>query len=263
MLGKLLKHEIKATSREYLLLYGAFLIITIFNKIFLEVNTGRRNTMISIFQNIFMAAYVLMCMTIFIVTIILIIRRFYKNLLGDEGYLMFTLPVKTYELILSKLVISLLWFVLSFVVFIFYIVILLSGHDFFREIFYFFDEYTQIFEESFGTIVLFIVMALVSGIFSILMYYLSMAGGQLIGKYRIVGAIGIYFALSFIIQILSTCIMLGIDVPNNFFISTPSYQFFLQFFNKILVTYTVMELILSAIFFVLTNYILSKRLNLE
>ena len=108
MLGKLLKHEIKATSREYLLLYGAFLIITIFNKIFLEVNTGRRNTMISIFQNIFMAAYVLMCMTIFIVTIILIIRRFYKNLLGDEGYLMFTLPVKTYELILSKLVISLL-----------------------------------------------------------------------------------------------------------------------------------------------------------
>ena len=56
MLGKLLKHEIKATSREYLLLYGAFLIITIFNKIFLEVNTGRRNTMISIFQNIFMAA---------------------------------------------------------------------------------------------------------------------------------------------------------------------------------------------------------------
>ena len=257
MLGKLLKHEIKATSREYLLLYGAFLIITIFNKIFLEVNTGRRNTMISIFQNIFMAAYVLMCMTIFIVTIILIIRRFYKNLLGDEGYLMFTLPVKTYELILSKLVISLLWFVLSFVVFIFSIVILLSGHDFFREIFYFFDE------ESFGTIVLFIVMALVSGIFSILMYYLSMAGGQLIGKYRIVGAIGIYFALSFIIQILSTCIMLGIDVPNNFFISTPSYQFFLQFFNKILVTYTVMELILSAIFFVLTNYILSKRLNLE
>ena len=123
MLGKLLKHEIKATSREYLLLYGAFLIITIFNKIFLEVNTGRRNTMISIFQNIFMAAYVLMCMTIFIVTIILIIRRFYKNLLGDEGYLMFTLPVKTYELILSKLIISLLWFVLSFVVFIFSIVI--------------------------------------------------------------------------------------------------------------------------------------------
>ena len=120
MLGKLLKHEIKATSREYLLLYGAFLIITIFNKIFLEVNTGRRNTMISIFQNIFMAAYVLMCMTIFIVTIILIIRRFYKNLLGDEGYLMFTLPVKTYELILSKLVISLLWFVLSFVIYILY-----------------------------------------------------------------------------------------------------------------------------------------------
>lgn len=264
MLGKLLKHEIKATSKEYLLLYGAFLVITLFNKVFLEVNTGR-NTIISIFQGIFMMIYLLMCMSIFLVTIILIIRRFYKNFLGDEGYLTFTLPVKTYELILSKLIIAVLWNILSFIVFGLSLIILLSGHGIFEELLDFFNIYGSYFKDTFSSIVLFGIFSIVSTVFSILTYYLSMAGGQLIGKYRIIGAIGIYFALNFITQVLSTCILFYTEPSSNLygFYGLEPFRFFLQYLNQICGVYIIFELVFSGIFFFLTNYLFSKKLNLE
>ncbi len=40
-----------------------------------------------------------------VTTIVLMILRFYRNLMTDEGYLMFTLPVSTTELICSQLIV--------------------------------------------------------------------------------------------------------------------------------------------------------------
>ena len=45
----------------------------------------------------------------FVATLIVVIQRFYKSLLGDEGYLMFTIPVKAWQNILNKLLVSMLW----------------------------------------------------------------------------------------------------------------------------------------------------------
>ena len=41
------------------------------------------------------------------------VQRFYKNLLGREGYLMHTLPVTETQLILSKLLTSMVWVLCS------------------------------------------------------------------------------------------------------------------------------------------------------
>ena len=43
-------------------------------------------------------------------SLVIMVSRFYRNLLKDEGYLMFTLPVSVHELIWSKLIVSLAWF---------------------------------------------------------------------------------------------------------------------------------------------------------
>ena len=52
-----------------------------------------------------------------VVTIVTIAQRFGKNLFGNEGYLMFTLPVKTYKLVLSKILCAVFWCVCSVVVY--------------------------------------------------------------------------------------------------------------------------------------------------
>lgn len=45
----------------------------------------------------------------FVVSFVLMIQRFYQNLLRDEGYLMMTLPVTVHEHVFSKLFVSILW----------------------------------------------------------------------------------------------------------------------------------------------------------
>ncbi len=49
-------------------------------------------------------------------TLTMMIQRFNKNLLSDEGYLMHTLPVKPWKHIASKLLASMLWMIGSVVV---------------------------------------------------------------------------------------------------------------------------------------------------
>ena len=44
------------------------------------------------------------------------LQRFYKNLLGDEGYIMFTLPASVHQHVWSKLIVSAVWFIATGVV---------------------------------------------------------------------------------------------------------------------------------------------------
>lgn len=47
------------------------------------------------------------CFTMVILSAVFVLTRFYKGLLGDEGYLMHTLPVHSWQLVLSKLICAL------------------------------------------------------------------------------------------------------------------------------------------------------------
>ena len=51
-----------------------------------------------------------------VLTAMIAIQRFNKSLIGDEGYLMFTLPVTHTQLLNSKLIASLLWVVVGTIV---------------------------------------------------------------------------------------------------------------------------------------------------
>ena len=48
----------------------------------------------------------------FILTMVLIYVRFYKNLYTDEGYLTFTLPVSRKQILLSKTLNAFIWYIL-------------------------------------------------------------------------------------------------------------------------------------------------------
>jgi hypothetical protein len=102
MFGKLLKHEFSAIAKDllpvYLLMIAAALITNIL--VLAHFNTPSIIAAV-IFGAITVAA--------FVITLITLIRRFRKNLLKDEGYLMFTLPVTTKQLLLSKAVAAITW----------------------------------------------------------------------------------------------------------------------------------------------------------
>ncbi len=109
MLGKLLKHEIKHSARYITAIYiavaalvGVVGLALITDKVWLGA-TGC------------FALYIAGGVVV-IVTLVSVIKNFYDSLYGQQGYLTFTLPVKCSTLLISKVIVSFFWIIISFLV---------------------------------------------------------------------------------------------------------------------------------------------------
>lgn len=106
MLKNLLKYEFRATARTYGGIYLALLAAA--GLIGFSLRGDRVAAQSHVFE-IGVTIYSLLVMALVIVTIVTVIQRFTKNLLGREGYLMHTLPVTEAQLVGSKLISSAVW----------------------------------------------------------------------------------------------------------------------------------------------------------
>ena len=199
--------------------------------------------------------------------------RFYKNFFTDEGYLMFTLPVKTSELLLSKLLVAVLWRFIS-ILFIWLSIVGIASvavsHLSDTGIVQFFREFTDLFQELFSldylTIplpVLFIWIALFGiceQIFSILFIYTCICLGQLWGRHKIGGAIISYFVLRFIFRLFRQLFTLPLSeifsIPQMEYISFGSWLVFLPVSLLVMIA-------LCISLYCTCDYIMTKKLNLD
>ncbi len=113
MLGKLMKHEFRATARIMLTVMGALAALAVLANLSLRTLTKDVNDDITVLKMILILIVVFFGIGVVVtavMAIVLMVSRFYRNLLKDEGYLMFTLPVSTHELVWSKIIVSTVWF---------------------------------------------------------------------------------------------------------------------------------------------------------
>lgn len=114
MLKQLLKYEFKATKRLYFGLYLALALLSVVLGVsFRQEHALAHSTSFQNLQVILMIVYVSVILAIAVLCFVNTIQRFYRNLLGREGYLMHTLPVTETQLILSKLLTSMVWVLCS------------------------------------------------------------------------------------------------------------------------------------------------------
>lgn len=116
MLGKLIKHEFRATGRLMAPLFGALLLLAVFSRVTNQIlqqvpNPTRVLYIVSVLLAI---VYVLAGLGVMVFSTVLMIKRFHQNFLSDEGYLMFTLPVSVHSLLWSKLITAALFFLFTF-----------------------------------------------------------------------------------------------------------------------------------------------------
>ena len=256
MLGKLIKYEYKATARTFIPIYIALLLVAIINRMF-----GIRN--IDIAWGISLIALVGLFIALGVLTIIVIVQRFNKNLLGDEGYLMFTLPVKSEQLIASKLIISIVWTIISGIVAFITFLILLGEASLFNEIFknwnMIWTEFTIVVQEQthVSNPILFIVMIvailLLSYISFIFKIYLSLAAAQFpaFNKNRGVAGFVAFFVINVILSMCSG--IMELIIPD---------QLFNNFSSSVIVA-IITALIICIVLFIGIKWILDKHLNLE
>lgn len=105
---KLLKYEFRALWRIFLPCWAGILLLGVLNGFSLRQMAYSAHG--ATFGAFALFAYMIAIIAILVVALVFMVGRFYKGLLKDNGYLMFTLPVSTDALIWSKAVSAVLLF---------------------------------------------------------------------------------------------------------------------------------------------------------
>lgn len=264
MLGKLIKHEFVATGRNFSVLFIVLLLTTVASKLFIELDID--NPVLTIFKGLFIAAYVLSIMAVLILSFVFIVIRFYKNTLGDEGYLTFTLPVNMHQHIISKLITYSIWTIVSVLAVIGSVLVMFIGSGVYDDIFSAWNAFMDAYGSESVIWILaaeFLVLTIV-GIFSgILMYFACISIGQLVNRHKILASIGAYFGITFILQFVSFFVMFALGLSDTSVEIGDSFNYVTSFYQKYLIVSILLQLGLGIIYYVITHYLLSKKLNLE
>ena len=116
MLGKLLKYEFRATGRSMLPVLGVLTLLVLLANISVRLLDRQAGAFLTILLIMVIFLTVIAVIVSELLPIIVMIQRFHKNLLAGEGYLMHTLPVSVHSLVWSKLIVSLVWMLLTNVI---------------------------------------------------------------------------------------------------------------------------------------------------
>ena len=122
MLGKLIKYEFRATGRSMLPALAVLTVLVVLANISVRLLDSHLSSFLTILLILVLIATFVAVVAAELMPIIIMIVRFHKNLLANEGYLMHTLPASVHSLVWSKLIVSLVWLLLTNLV-----IILLGG----------------------------------------------------------------------------------------------------------------------------------------
>ena len=288
MLGKLIKHEFRATGRLMAPLFGALLLLAVFSRVANQIlqqvpNPTRVLYIVSVLLAI---VYVLAGLGVMVFSTVLMIKRFHQNFLTDEGYLMFTLPVSVHSLLWSKLITAALFFLFTFAAELLALAIVIwqggvsagvynnfiSG---LRELgSYYTGNGIAIALETFA-------MLFVSLLVTCLLFYAPMSIGYSFANHKGLLSVVFYFVIQAVLQIFGVFTLAGIAddgsllnrmlqnvfsggrmvVVNGVVSETPHAV--AQFFHGTMLLSLLAELVLGAILYFLTYFMLRKRRNLQ
>jgi len=243
MFWNLVRYEFKNVNKWYLALYGAVLalsaLIGIQAKTYNNLPIKESQPILLIFLALVFGGLMI---TLGISTLILIIRRFKGSVYDRQGYLTLTLPVSEHQIILAKLLGAFIWSLISSAVLVLSIYIILVIIEPNSVNFLAFKDLFQQYLDSIGLYLISFILSTISGILCI---YLAISIGQLFNEYRTALAVLAYIVIH---------VVLGFS------------DLFLNFgthYNMMLTYEIFKDLILIAVFYLGTYYILKNKVNLQ
>ena len=264
MLTKLLKHEFRATARIMGPLYLVLLAVALgFNFSARLMDSG--NFVLNMLAALVVMAYVVAITAVFIVAFILMLQRFYKNLLGDEGYIMFTLPASVHQHVWSKLIVSAVWFIATGVVVFLSVFVAAFNVSFLTDLASVFPKLFQQMTAYYavnGTVFALELLALMLAAcmsFS-LQFYAALAAGHSFANHKMALSVAFFFAFQFVVQM---AVLLD-EGPLHQFLLTLDFQLTgVAAVHFTMVALLLLTVLYGAIFYIVTTITLKKRLNLE
>lgn len=272
MLGRLIKNEFKATARNFVPVYLVMLVVTLLLKLFLEITdflSIPEGPIVAAINIFLMIAFVLAIIAVIFGTIVFIIKRYYDNMLKDEGYLSFTLPVTTGQHIVSKALTSYVWIIASMAVIALSVVMLMLGEpSFFKAISEGIDTGIKFLSDNgYWGYAIAVFAAIIIGIYvMIIEAYTCMSVGQLMNKHRVAGAVITYMVIYSIKQVFSMT-FLTIRFMGSVNSGTAEMEMTSSQGASISTSVLIYELVLlvveAIVFTFITHMMMKRKLNLE
>ncbi|MBR6531912.1 MAG: hypothetical protein IKT61_05365 [Clostridia bacterium] len=277
MLAKLLKHEFIATGRIMGVLYAVVGILMAYILGSYYIGKGGEEAATS-GQVLGMMVLLIISSCSFFLTVIVMVSNFQKSLYGEQGYLSFTLPVKSTSLLASKVIASTVWFIAAFVCLmgtmaIMYYVI---KEDYIGQ-----ESYAMIESmlplilggKSLATVILTTVISLVSffirfAVLSVEVYFaISLANTRHFQKkhllWTIVFSMGIIYIAESISTLISDNIDFGLAVNADKITVVTNYLQVGASATFVNLTTIIVSLIFGVAFFFATHYVMNKKVNIR
>lgn len=270
MLRKLIKHEFRATARVMGPLYLVLLVAALGANISTRGILSTPYPVLNILGSLLVMAFVVAILAVCVVSFLLMVQRFYKNLLRDEGYLMFTLPASVHQQVWSKLIVSSVWFIATGVVVMLSFMMMAMDVGFLegmvgvmRQLFRDITAYYAIN----GTVFLLelLVLAFVGCIGFCLQFYAALAIGHSFSNHKFAWSVAFFFILQFASQLVGSLLLLSLDAPfiNRLLGSLDFRVSGMAAVHMGMGILIVISMLYAAVFYVITIYFLKNRLNLE
>lgn len=268
MLGTLMKYEFKAIGRILLPLYAAWLIAAIMLGLSIRSDGAGSSPILITLSGILYGGATISAV---LLTAIILIQRFYKNLLGNEGYLMFALPVSTGKHLTNKVISGAVWITVGVLVAIltaFALAISIEGFSsFFDEAKFFFGDIKILIKSepsSLLCIVELIIIALTAAAETAVKIYASIAVGHQWGNHRVLGAILAYIGFGIAESVIGNLFgrLADTGILEVFQKLADDLSIMAQFHLSMLIVFLVTALV-AAIYWFICWKLLDQRLNLE
>ena len=284
MLGKLIKHEFRATGRLMAPLFGAMLLLAVFVRVSdLILSAADVPVFFEALNSLLLIVYVLAILSVTVFSTVLMIKRFHQNFLTDEGYLMFTLPTSVHSLLWSKLITAALFFIFTFLADALAVAIVVwrggTARDLFESIVGLFRELNSFYMANGIALALEILaleilaLLLVSLLVTCLLFYAPMSIGYSFANHKGLLSVVFYFVIQAILQIFGVAVLSGVvsdtafhrlltDAMDNLG-RTDTAAAAMQAAHGTMLLALFTELFLGVLLYFLTYVMLRKHRNLQ
>ncbi len=283
MLGKLFKHEFKSTYKVYGGLLLVVLVVTLLNILSLKapmwtnVGSVTRMTPLDALAIIMLITYFIMLIGIIWAFFIYSGVHFYRTMYTEQGYLTHTLPVNSHQIFVSKIIINGIWYLIVNIAIVIsvlgWVYMLMNSINLgygeaslWTIIMENRVEFGEIMKEIFGSrigseIGILLLITPISVISSIAILFGSITIGQLSQKHKVLMSIVSYIVISIVLSIIRGVISFPISMRET-------AQIMENDINSIGIgastwVSAIVTLIAAIVLYFVSNYIVTKKLNLE
>ena len=274
MLGKILKYEFKSTYKIITPLLLAVIVISLILRFQLtalqNVNFAERAIGYHAGLGLSIFFYIMLIFAASIVTVILLVTRFYKTMFGDEGYLTLTLPCQPDLLMNGKALAFFIWniavsatCILSFFIIGFSKEVLGFVADLFGGLKDFISEDLGLAPALFYTLL--ILILIVSALMSIYKIIMCLAIGQLSNTHKVGFAVLAFLGTNFAVGILDMFLSLIFQLGNigSIYSVAEVIGDYSNILTGTLIFSLVKYIVYTVVMYSISHYIINKKLNLE